>query len=184
MATTVGGWATRNYGLVTRAQLLAAGCTAKTIEYWLKSGRLIRAHRTVYWLGYVRPDPLARAAAAVLGGGPHAALSHGSAAVLWGMGRRWPDQPEITIIRGDRRPPGVRVHRSHTMTGGDLRRHLGIRATSPARTLLDIAPRLTRPAHRLRMSSCPGRAGMACPSRRSTSGWGAIWSTSCIRPKR
>ncbi|MGH2866805.1 MAG: hypothetical protein ACRDNK_04435, partial [Solirubrobacteraceae bacterium] len=37
----------------------------------------------------------------------------------------------------------VRVHPSKTLTARDVRTHFGIRVTSGARTLLDIAPRLT-----------------------------------------
>ncbi len=39
----------------------------------------------------------------------------------------------------DRRPAGAHVHVSRTLTPRDLRHHLGIRVTSPARTLLDMA---------------------------------------------
>lgn len=138
-----GSSATREYGLATRAQLLVIGVSPGIIAYRLAAGRLIRAYDGVYWLGYVRTEPIAHAAAAVLGGGDHAVLSHGSAAALWGMVSRWPKEPEIAIAQGDRRPAGVRVHRSRTLTRADIRQQRGIRTTSPERTMLDIAPRLT-----------------------------------------
>ena len=53
--------------------------------------------------------------------------------------RAWPDLPEVTVPR-DRRIPGVTVHRSQTLAARDVRTHLGIRTTSAARTVLDLAP--------------------------------------------
>ncbi len=74
--------------------------------------------------------------------GPDAVLSHFSAAALWGFIQRWPAPPELTVP-ARRRPAGVRVHVHPALESQDIRRHRGIRVTSPARTLLDIAPRLS-----------------------------------------
>src|SRR5207302_6414175 len=49
---------------------------------------------------------------------------------------------EVVVPR-DRRPNGITVHTSRTLHRRDLRTQHGVRATSPARTLLDIAPRVT-----------------------------------------
>jgi hypothetical protein len=95
----------------------------------------------VYAVGYPRVEPVARAAAAVLACGEGAVLSHDSAAALWDL-RRWPRTPEVTVLT-DRRPPGVRIHRSTTLTRADLRIELDIRTTGTARTIADIARRLT-----------------------------------------
>jgi hypothetical protein len=76
------------------------------------------------------------------GGGPgNAPLAGGSAMTLWGFWRRW-DQPfEIAILNGDRRPANLIVHRPRNLANRDIRTHLGVRVTSPARTLLDLAAR-------------------------------------------
>ncbi len=74
--------------------------------------------------------------------GPARALSHGSAMTLWGFWKRW-DEPFEVIVPGDRRPPGIRVHRSATLNWRDVTTQLGIRVTSPARTIFDTAPRMT-----------------------------------------
>jgi len=134
--------AARQYGYITHAQLQALGVAPGAIEHRRGTGRLVRVHYTVYSLGTPRREPIARAAAAVLAGGPGAVLSHESAAALWGLRKRWPDPPEI-IVPEDRRRAGIRVHTSQSLTARDVRMHLGIRVTSAARTLLDIAPRLT-----------------------------------------
>jgi very-short-patch-repair endonuclease len=132
--------AARQYGHVTRAQLLALGFTRHSIESRLENGRLIEVHRGVYAVGHPRPEAIARAAAAVLAGGDDAILSYFSAAALWEMGTRWPRIPEITVP-ARRRPSGIRVHVHPALESRDIRRHREIRVTSPARTLLDIAPR-------------------------------------------
>jgi hypothetical protein len=134
--------AARQFGHITRAQLLALGMAARTISQHIASGRLIVVHAGVYAVGHQQITAIARAAAAVLACGPGAVLSHESAAALWGFWKRWPALAEVTVP-GDRRPPGIRTHRSRTLLSQDIRRHRGIRVTSPARTLLEIAPRLT-----------------------------------------
>lgn len=111
------------------------------IGYALRSGDLVRIHAGVYAVRYRRVEPVARAAAAVLACGEGAALSHDSAAALWGL-RRWPWTPEVTVLT-DRRPPRVRTHLSTTLTQTDVRIQLDVRTTSAGRTIADIAPRLT-----------------------------------------
>lgn len=140
----LGAVATRHYGYLTAHQLEALGLGRGAVQHRVRTGRLVRVHHNVYSLGPPRREPTALAAAAVLAGGPGAALSHGSAAALWGLRKRWPHPPEITVAT-DRRPGGLRVHTSTTLSKRDVRTHRGIRVTSPARTLLDIAPRLSEP---------------------------------------
>jgi hypothetical protein len=60
----------------------------------------------------------------------------------WGFWRRWDKPFEVTVFKGDRRPKGIIVHR-RKLWPGDTRVHQGIRVTSPARTMIDTAPRLT-----------------------------------------
>jgi very-short-patch-repair endonuclease len=45
-------------------------------------------------------------------------------------------------VPSDRRRPGINIHRCPGLTRRDRRKHQGIRVTSPARTLLDCAPKL------------------------------------------
>jgi Transcriptional regulator, AbiEi antitoxin len=129
------------HGHITRAQLRAIGLSERTIDRRIQSGALVRMHAGVYAVGYPRVEPVALAAAAVLASGDGAVPSHESAAALWGF-RRWPRLPEVTVLT-DRRPPGVRTHRSKTLTRVEIRTELGIRTTSAARTIADIVRRLT-----------------------------------------
>jgi hypothetical protein len=127
---------------VTRTQLLALGLTVAAIRHLVAIGRLIPVHSGVYAVGYVNRTPVARACAAALACGPRALLSHGSAATLWGFYKYW-DEPFEVTVPSLRNRPGIKIHRSRTLSGPDFDRQLGIPATSPARTALDIAPRLT-----------------------------------------
>ena len=99
-------------------------------------------HSGVYAVEYVNRTPVARACAAVLACGDKALLSYGSAASLWGFFKYW-DEPFEVTVPSLRKRPGIKVHRSRVLTGPDFDCQLGIPVTSPARTALDIAPRLT-----------------------------------------
>lgn len=133
--------ADRQHGNVTRAQLRKLGLSDDAIGLRVRSGRLHAVYRAVYAAG--RPPKTAPewAAAAVLACGPNALLSHRSALALWGFAR-WPRAVHVAVPT-DRRPKGIRVHRTRSLIGRDGRTHQGIGVTSPARTLLDCAPGLT-----------------------------------------
>jgi hypothetical protein len=134
--------ASRQRGNATREQLVRLGLREGAITYRVKIGRLYRVYRGVYSVGRPPGTLEDRASAAVLAAGAGAALSHGSAMTLWGFWKRW-DQPFEVVVPGDRRPPGIRVHRSSTVHWRDVTTQLGIRVTSPARTIFDTAPRMT-----------------------------------------
>ena len=129
-------------GLITNASLREIGLTRRAITDRCAAGRLIRIHQGVYFVGHAERTPLARAEAAVLACGPRAALSHDSAAALYGV-RRWPRVPEVSSAVQHKRP-GIRAHRTSTLTRADITTREGIRVTTPTRTLADIAPRVTR----------------------------------------
>jgi predicted transcriptional regulator of viral defense system len=133
--------ASKHQGNVSREQLVELGLGRGAIAHRTKTGRLYREHQGVYSVGRRAVTPLERASAAVLACGPGAGLSHGSGMTLWGFWKRW-DQPFEVTVPGDRRPRGIIVHRSSTLHRRDLTTHLGIRVTSPARTIFDITPRL------------------------------------------
>lgn len=139
----IGGLAAGQQTNVTRQQLLAAGLSSGAIRNRVKAGRLYPSHPGVYSVGKPATTPLERAAAAVLACGPHAVLSHASAMTLWGFWKRWGEPLEVTVLRGDRRPHGINTHRSKTVRARDATTQLDVPVTSPARTLYDMASRLT-----------------------------------------
>jgi hypothetical protein len=85
---------------------------------------------------------VSRAHAAVLACGEKALLSHASAASLWGFFKHW-DAPFEVTAPSKRAREGINLHRCRTLTRPDITRQEGIPVTSPARTVLDNAPRLT-----------------------------------------
>src|SRR6476620_1768409 len=72
------------HGVVARWQLLALGLGTRVIERRIASGRLHPVWRGVYAVGRRQLGRHGHWMAAALACGPTAALSHGSAAALWG----------------------------------------------------------------------------------------------------
>jgi hypothetical protein len=128
-------------GYAARPQLLALGEKPAAIDYRVKVGRLIPDFAGVYAVGHLPMDPLDRAYGAVLACGDGAVLSHESAATLWGIYRRW-RMPFHVTASSRRRRDGIVAHRDR-LHPHDRTRQLGLPVTSPARTVLDIAPDLT-----------------------------------------
>jgi very-short-patch-repair endonuclease len=130
-------------GLVTRAQLLAAGLSRHSIDRRSKSGFLRSLHAGVYLIGPVLP-PRAREHAAVLacGGG---VISHRSAALVREILPQSADDGIVDIVPHDRlqrgRRPGIRAHRI-TLRHDEIATVERLTVTTPARTLLDLAPTL------------------------------------------
>jgi very-short-patch-repair endonuclease len=130
-------------GAVTWRQLVTLGVARGGIASRVRRGLLHPMHRGVYLWGQPSPTPLARAQAAVLACGEGAVLSHQSAAVRWGIRppRRGPI--EVTVVGRRVGPRGIRTHETASLHEADIRRLHGIPITSPARTLLDIASKLS-----------------------------------------
>lgn len=137
----------RQHGVVTRRQLLALGYSPKAIEHRIGDGRLHLVYRGVYAVGRPELDQRGRWMAAVLAGGEGAALSHRSAAVLWGIWQREGPKIEISIpARGPRKIARLVIHRRNTLTDDDVTRRQGIPVTSPTCTLIDLAAEINRDA--------------------------------------
>jgi very-short-patch-repair endonuclease len=132
--------ARRQLNLITRQQLFDLGLTPSDIDYSLHRQRLIRVHRGVYSLAAVLPA-YARELAAVLAVGDAAFTSHASAAALWGMAPVPAGDVHVTVVNRDagRRRAGITVHQTTALE--TTVRH-SVPVTTPARTLLDIAPDL------------------------------------------
>jgi very-short-patch-repair endonuclease len=135
--------ARRQHGVVTRGQLWELGLGRGAIDERRRKGRLHLVHRGVYVVGYPNLTRNGHFMAAVLACGEGAALSHFSAAVLWGMLSG--DGKVHVTATSDRRRPGLVVHRA-PLAAPELKKRAGIPVTAPARTLIDladVAPRRT-----------------------------------------
>lgn len=130
--------ATRQHGVVSVAQLRRIGLDSSAVARRAAAGRLHSIHRGVYAVGHRSITRRGQYLAAVLACGPEAALSHRSAADLWGL-RRDSTCIEVTAPRRRAGLPGIVVHRSRLADPADFDSIDGIRVTSVARTLLDLA---------------------------------------------
>jgi len=101
-------------GVLTRAQARDAGLTDKAIAVRLHSGRWQRLHTAVYATFSGEPSRDCWLWAAVLRAGPGAALSHQTAAELYGLLTNPAPVIHVTVPGGRRinRPPGIVVHYS------------------------------------------------------------------------
>jgi very-short-patch-repair endonuclease len=134
--------ASAQHGVVTREQLLNLGMTPMQIRRRMRGGGLLRQHRGVYRVGHRAPSVEATYLAAVVAVGEGARLSGLAAAYLCGLVKGAAPTPEVTSLR-ERRIEGVRTHRCRSFDAKELIRVRGIPVTSPARTLVDIADRLS-----------------------------------------
>jgi very-short-patch-repair endonuclease/predicted transcriptional regulator of viral defense system len=129
--------ATRQHGVIARAQLAEIGLSLDAIDHRVKLGRLQLLHRGVYAVGHRSLTRHGRWMAAALATGPGAVLRRRSAAALWRIREGEPARVEIASPR-DHRRPGIAVQRI-VLPPDELDEHDGIPVTTPARTLLDLA---------------------------------------------
>ena len=131
------------YGVVSRRQLLELGLTARAVEHRVDVGRLHSMHRGVYVVGHRVLSMRGRWMAAVLAGGPGAALSHRAAGALWGLRPIRGGWIDVTMGRTRRPRQGIRFHRSE-LAVDEVTVRDGIPTTNVARTLVDLAAVLDR----------------------------------------
>jgi very-short-patch-repair endonuclease len=130
------------YGMVEHGQLRAAGLSLQQIKGSLAAGRLRPAFHRVYAVGHEAITVRGWLQAALLTCGDTATLGCDSACLLWRMSR--PELFPITVItEGDRgrkqdklRIRRMQLHRRDWMTFD------GLRVTTPARTIVDMAATL------------------------------------------
>ena len=128
-------------GRISREQLIAIGFTDAMIKARLRSGALRRIHQGVYAVGHMVETPYGDEVAALLACGERAVLSHLTAAFIWEMVPARANPVHVTMARtsGTRSRPGIRIHRSVSMTRADIKRRHGLPVTTPERALLDLA---------------------------------------------
>jgi very-short-patch-repair endonuclease len=132
--------AARQQGMVTRVQLRDAGFDDRLLRRRMAAGWLTRRHQGVYLLG-VFAGPLGDEAAALLACGSRAAISHWTTAAAFGLRERMEGEPVHVVAAGGLtgRRAGVYAHRVEVLPARDVTLVHGLRMTTPARTLLDLA---------------------------------------------
>ena len=133
--------AAEQHGVISFAQLRAAGLGVGAINSRVRSGRLHRLYRGVFAVGHTHLSHAGRCVAALLSLGPGAALSHATAAAQWAVRPSASATIHVTVPTpgGRLTRPGVVVHRSTTLRPADVIEIDRIAVTSVARTLLDLA---------------------------------------------
>jgi very-short-patch-repair endonuclease len=128
----------RQFGVVGRPQLVAAGLTAKQIEVRLRRGTLIRLHRGVYAVGHRRLGRDGILLAAVFAAGRGAVVSHRDAAGLHGIRPARHRTIDVTVDRARQAIEGVRLHRA-ALPPDEVTAIRGVPVTTLARTVVDLA---------------------------------------------
>jgi len=130
--------ASRQFGLFTRRQWLAAGLTARQLQYKLSTGKIRAVHPGVYVVRGSAPSFQQDVMAACLA--VDGVASSRCAATLWKF-RKF-ERPVVEVLVTKAHTPrlsGVVVRRTGLLAPSE-RTHLGaIPITSRARTLLDVA---------------------------------------------
>jgi Transcriptional regulator, AbiEi antitoxin len=131
------------HGVLTRRDLEGLGFPKAAIDHRVATGRLHLIARGIYAVGRPELSPRGRWMAAVLVCGDEAALSHRSAAQLWGIGCEEGKRIDVSIRRRSRLDrPGIRVHQRASLPQRSVVRRFGIPVTRPVQTLIDLATEL------------------------------------------
>jgi hypothetical protein len=131
------------HGVLTRRDLEGLGFSKMAIEHRVATGRLHPISRGIYAVGRPELSPRGRWMAAVLVCGDLAALSHRSAAELWGFGYEERGRIDVTVRRECRiRRSGLRVNARAKLPERSVVVRFGIPVTHPVQTLIDLATEL------------------------------------------
>jgi|SRR5215203_428048 len=131
--------AARQHGVVAVAQLHKVRLDKSAISRRAKCGRLHRVHHGVYAVGHRGLSLHGRFMAAVLASGEGAVLSHGCAAVLWGLLRPLdgPIHVSVPTTAGLKKRRGIHLHRTPAV-GRTTTYRRNIPVTTVARTIEDL----------------------------------------------
>jgi very-short-patch-repair endonuclease len=136
--------ARRQHGLVTREQLVDLGMRPRAIDRRVESRRLIRIRRGVYRVGPIAQQ-LEPEMAAILAVGPGSAISHDYAVALHELHPYPAKDGFVDVTVAGRQPgpkPGIRIHRTAHLPDDEVTHRHRIPVTTPARTIIDVAPHL------------------------------------------
>ena len=132
--------ASRQYRVVTRRQLLAAGVGKDAIQHRVETHRLFGLHRGVYAVGISKVQSEGRWLAAVLACGGGAVLSHRPAAAHLRLLRAEPGPVHVTVPGTGCRPRrGIILHATRSLPRAEVTTRLAVPCTSVERTIIDLA---------------------------------------------
>jgi very-short-patch-repair endonuclease len=127
------------HGVVTRAELLAAGIPTGQVERRVAKGGLIPEYPGVYRAGHAAPSREATYMAATKACGPGAPPCGKAAGHLLRILKSpIPPPPEVLTTK-DRKPKGLKTRRTRRIDRRDVTTVNGIPVTTVPRTLVDLA---------------------------------------------
>jgi very-short-patch-repair endonuclease len=132
------------HGVITTAQLESAGFGRSAIARRVRGEWLVRIHEGVYRIG-VLAGPFAGEMAALLACGPLSVIGHRSAVIVMGLRWRYCGPVEVVLpheVQLGR--AGVRCRRVTALAADEVAVRHGLRVTTPARTLVDLAATASR----------------------------------------
>jgi very-short-patch-repair endonuclease len=128
------------HGLINRTQLLAAGFTDSAISWRVKTGAFERIYPKVYLIAGTPLAEKGRLMAAHLWAGEASAISHASAAWVWGFHGFVPHPTHLSLARKTTSPAkDLRLHLAGSVESLDICWIDGIAVTSASRTVRDLA---------------------------------------------
>lgn len=141
----LGRIAARQRGRVTTAQLRGCGLDKRAVARRVRAGRLIPEHRGVFAVAHRAPIPFAAEQSALLACGDRVVLGRGSALAVRGLAPAPPTvqlvvPPEMVVRRR-----GISAQRS-TLSRDEVLVVDGLRSTTVARAIADVAHRMTSSA--------------------------------------
>ncbi len=127
------------HGVVARSDIVAAGISMRAVIRLVEAGRLVAPTHGVYVVAGTPDTTRREMAIAVLSVPQLAAISHDTAAEVWGLTSRGIRSIHVVTRRWDRvRRPGVVMHESLDLLRGDVVTRDGLPVTSPQRTVVDL----------------------------------------------
>lgn len=141
--------ANANGGVFTTRMAEALGISRALLAHHEKTGRISRGDRGVYRFGDNPPGYLEHLRDHAEALGPTAVFSHETALTLHELSDVSPRYIHVTVSRSRRfvrRPPSYKIHTVvEPLPVSDVVEVHGVRATSPARSIVDAARSLTAP---------------------------------------
>ncbi|CAB0765703.1 hypothetical protein FRC0104_02379 [Corynebacterium diphtheriae] len=173
----IGDLASQQWGLVTSTQAKDNGVDLPSLRRLAERGALVRVRHGVYaniattlsaelevkaqWLA-LRPELMAADRVSDPALASEAAVSHTTAAEMWGIGDLWPDGIHFTVSNRRRsRQTDVRFHRTD-LGNKDWTIHpeIGLPMTTVARTIVDLAQDGHEADHLLALAADAGRKSL------------------------
>ncbi len=139
--------AARQFGVVSRAQVLGAGVSPDRIKYLVRAGDWARILPSVYAMASAPRAWAQPLMAGLLWAGPSAVISHRAAAAVWKLDGI--DAGIVELTAAERRtvvPTGVVLHFARSLGRWEFGRRGPFLVTSLARTVVDLAAVLADPA--------------------------------------